>query len=243
MIVNSTAVVTGASSPIGRAIALELARSGRSVVLHGFRNAEALQNLKLEVQSLGAATWTYMANFAIEEQLDAFCDFARECCDGAPQSLIIASSSGVMRPMGSLTRKHLDWTFRVSSFPVLELSVNLQASSIVLVSSLGARMVVPSYAALGAAKSAAETLARYLAVELAPMCRVNVISAGLVKTSSAKRLEGYAELVEKKSASTPASRLVVPEDIARVARWLCDPDSSMVTGNTIYLDGGERLRY
>lgn len=240
---NGTAVVTGASSPIGSAIALELARSGRSVVLHGFRNVESLETLKLEVESLGVTAWSYLANFADERQLHAFSEYVTECCGGSPDSLIIASSSGVMRPIESVTRKHLDWTFSVTSFPVLELSIRLKAASIVIVSSLGARLVVPSYSVLGAAKSAAESMVRYLAVELAPMCRVNAVSAGLVKTASAERLQGYEHLVEKTLESSPVSRLVVPQDIAMVTKWLCSADAYMVTGNTIYVDGGERLLY
>ncbi len=243
MDVKGTAIITGASSPIGGAIALELARSGYSVVLHGFRNVESLETLKREVETLGVKAWSYLANFADEHQLHGFSDYATECCEGTPDSLIIASSSGVMRPVGSVTRKHLDWTFSVTSFPVLELSIRLRASSIVIVSSLGARMVVPSYSILGAAKSAAESMVRYLAVELAPLCRVNAISAGLVKTTSAERIQGYEDLVEKKIAASPAARLVTPQDIAHVAKWLCSADACMVTGNTVYVDGGERLLY
>jgi NAD(P)-dependent dehydrogenase (short-subunit alcohol dehydrogenase family) len=113
---------------------------------------------------------------------------------------------------------------------------------IVGLSSLGSRFYTPSYAALGAAKSAIENLTRYLAVELAPFqISVNVVCGGFIDTETMKMIQDYDRVTAAIVARTPAARLGRPEDVAGVVAFLCSPDADWVRGQTIIADGGFSL--
>ena len=103
--------------------------------------------------------------------------------------------------------------------------------------------MVPHYAAIGMAKAAMEAAVRYLAVELAPKCRVNAISAGLVRTRAAMLLPEFESMEEAAIEDTPMKRLVVPQDVADLASFLLSDRASMLTGTVITLDGGHGLRW
>lgn len=239
---GSWTVVTGGSSPIGFQIAKDFAERGSSVILQGFRDLQTLKEAEEEIGRLGVGVRTYRANFAESTELDSFCDFALAESGGTISNLVIASASGVMKPARDLTRRHLEWTFAVTAFPVLQLCAVLNPTSTVAISSLGSERTVPDYAAVGSSKAALEAFVRYLAVELAPACRVNAISAGLVDTPSALLLPAYEELRSEIVTRTPMGRLATPKDISRVATWLCGPDAEMLTGEVLHLDGGQRLQ-
>lgn len=114
--------------------------------------------------------------------------------------------------------------------------------SVLALSSLGASRVLPGYGIVGASKAALETLVRYLAVELAPRCRINAISPGLVDTDSLRKFPNAEDLLREGAASTPAGRLTTPGDIGPLAAFLLSEDAAMITGQTIVVDGGYSLR-
>ena len=93
-------------------------------------------------------------------------------------------------------------------------------------------------------KAALESLTRYLAVELAPQgIRVNAVSGGLVKTEALDHFEDRENMIEQATQDTPAGRMVTPEDIARAVAFLCLPESQMIIGQTIVVDGGMTLAW
>ena len=108
-------------------------------------------------------------------------------------------------------------------------------------SSLGSRYYVPSYAALGAAKAAIESLARYLAVELAPDINVNVVCGGFVDTDSMRMVPDYDTVVRTVAEQTPARRVGRPEDLAAIVAFLCSAESDWIRGQTLVADGGFSL--
>jgi enoyl-[acyl-carrier protein] reductase III len=112
---------------------------------------------------------------------------------------------------------------------------------IVAISSLGSRFHVPSYAALGAAKAAMESLARSLAVELAPEVNVNVVCAGFIESDSLRSAPDYERIVAKVAEHTPGGRMGRPEDVASVVAFLCDAESDWIRGQTLVVDGGFSL--
>jgi enoyl-[acyl-carrier protein] reductase III len=112
----------------------------------------------------------------------------------------------------------------------------------VSISSLGSRMVLPIYTAVGVSKAALEAITRYLAIELAPMgiC-VNGIAAGAVETEALKFYTADPNLPQHIWKTTPAGRMVQPEDIANLVAFLCDDQSTMIRGQIIVIDGGVSL--
>ena len=113
---------------------------------------------------------------------------------------------------------------------------------IIGLSSLGSQFYLPDYAALGAAKAVMETLARYLAVELAPWnVNVNVVSGGFVDTASMRMAPNFDQIVTDVVARTPAGRVATPEDLAGIVAFLCSPESDWIRGQTLVADGGYSL--
>jgi len=112
----------------------------------------------------------------------------------------------------------------------------------VSISSLGSRLAWPIYTAVGVSKAALEALTRYLAIELAPMgiC-VNGIAAGAVESEALKMYTEGQDLPQLSWQTTPAGRMVQPEDIANVVAFLCSDEAAMIRGQIIVIDGGVSL--
>jgi enoyl-[acyl-carrier protein] reductase III len=147
--------------------------------------------------------------------------------------------------------KGWDWTMDINAKSFLfasQLAVPLMekrsGGKIISITSPGAERVLPEYVVVGASKAALNALTRYLAVELAPKnIVVNGISPGVVATDVMKHFSAFQDenLLEKISVNTPVGRLTQPEDIAKVAAFLCSPDAEMICGQIINVDGGIAL--
>jgi enoyl-[acyl-carrier protein] reductase III len=112
----------------------------------------------------------------------------------------------------------------------------------VALSSQGASRVLPGYMVVGASKAALETVARYLAVELGPRgIRVNVVSPGIVDTDALRHFPAREQLLGEGTAKTPLGRLASPQDVAEMVSFLTSERATMVTGQTLVIDGGAGL--
>jgi enoyl-[acyl-carrier protein] reductase I len=107
---------------------------------------------------------------------------------------------------------------------------------------LGSTRVVPNYNVMGVAKAALEAAVRYLANDLGPSnIRVNAISAGPVKTASARAVKDLSALLEKAPSRAPLRRNCDPAEVADTAVFLASDLGRGVTGNTIFVDAGLQL--
>lgn len=115
-----------------------------------------------------------------------------------------------------------------------------EGSTILFLTSMGARRAIPDYGAVGIAKAAGEALVRYLAVELAPRgIRVNSISPGAVRTKAFDAMfQAPDQVIAQMAERSPRKKALALEEIAFVARTLCDPRCSGVSGQVITIDGG-----
>lgn len=125
-----------------------------------------------------------------------------------------------------------------SALPVLS-----RGSSIVFISSAGARVARQGYGAIGVGKALAESLIRYLVPELAPRgIRINAVAPGLVETSSVADMVGgdvaAAKLFESMAKAIPAGRMTEDRDYTSVVEFLLSPASEFVHGQTIHANGG-----
>jgi enoyl-[acyl-carrier protein] reductase III len=243
------ALVTGASRGIGRGIALALAEAGADVIVHFARKAGMAQEVVAEIQAMGRQALAVKANFAEKEKIDAMMDHIQDAFGGC-DIFVANAATGGFRPMLDTSDKHWDWTMDVNARSILHCVKRLVPDMerqgwgrIVTVTSLGGIRVVPNYSAVGLSKSVVESLTRYLAVELAPKgIIVNAISPGLVDTDALSNTGvDVASTLENVRWRNPTRRLVTPQDVGRVATFLCSDAAEMIVGQTLYVDGGFSL--
>lgn len=240
---GKVALVTGSSRGIGRAIALKLASEGADVIINYFRRKSAAEAVAQEAAAYGVKTLTVKANVGEPEQLDSL--FRQiEAMFGRLDILVSNAASGVARSAMELDAKGWDWTMDINARAFLlcaQKAVPLMqdGGKMVAISSLGSRMVFPIYTAVGVSKAALEALTRYLSIELAPRgISVNAVSAAAVETEALKVYTQDPNLPQPLWKTTPAGRMVQPEDIANVVAFLCSEDAAMIRGQVIIIDGG-----
>ena len=177
---RGTMLVTGGTRGIGRAISLRFARAGAAVISNYIRNEKAAAELKglaaqegLPIEAVGADVTSPRGLEQIERAVKDV---------GEPLSgFVHCAATGVHRPFTELTKRHLEWTFSLNVAAFFDLMKVLalhfsETASVVAVSSMGAMRALPSYSVVGASKGALSSLARHLAVELAPKgIRVNIL--------------------------------------------------------------------
>jgi enoyl-[acyl-carrier protein] reductase I len=114
-----------------------------------------------------------------------------------------------------------------------------KGGSLVTMTYHGAEEVVPHYGLMGPVKAALESMVRYLAAELGPRnIRVHAVSPGPVPTRAASGIEDFDGLMQEVARKSPLRRLATTAEVAQLTRFLCGPESSGMTGQTIYVDGG-----
>jgi enoyl-[acyl-carrier protein] reductase III len=117
-------------------------------------------------------------------------------------------------------------------------------STVFFLTSRGGRVVVPNYAAIGVAKALAESLIRYLAVELAPKgVRINAVAPAIVETDAVRALFGAqaSNLVRDAASHNPSGRGVTDADYTNLMRWLASPEAEFIQGQVIFVNGGANL--
>ena len=114
--------------------------------------------------------------------------------------------------------------------------------TIMTLSYLGSQRVITNYNVMGVAKAALEASVRYLAADLGPRnIRVNAISAGPIKTASARGIPGLSIILEHVAAKAPLRRNSDPAEVADAAVFLASPLGRGVTGNVLYVDAGYQI--
>ncbi len=243
---GSRVIVTGGTRGIGRAISLQLARAGAQVIANYARNDKAAQALQAEAAEQQLALEVLRADLTLPKGLDAVRE-RLEQPSGATLSLVHCAATGVHHAFESLSAKHWDWTMSLNVrafFELVRQTLPLlgPGSAIVAVSSAGAVRAVPAYSAVGASKGALESLARHLAVELAPRgVRVNILSPGSVLTDAWAAFPDRDERIAEAVRRAPMHRMVDLEEIAQAAQFLCSRAAGGIVGHTLVVDGGTRI--
>ena len=240
-------LITGGTRGIGRAIALRLARERpRQIVVAYCSNHAAARQTVAELEALGVPAASIPTEVSREELLAQLFEQVRERW-GRLDVFVSNAARTAFTPTLDLSSRSWQRTLDINARAFLlgaQHAARLmeEGGRIIGLSSLGSRYYVPNYAALGVAKAAIETLARYLAVELAPRgINVNVVCGGFIDTDSTRMVPDHAHVVEQVVARTPAGRMGRPEDLAGIVAFLCSPDSDWIRGQTLIADGGFSL--
>jgi len=240
MFSKQVALVTGGSRGIGRAICLELARNGSYVIINYRSNIKAAQDtLELIHQGggMGEIVCFDVANpketeRSIEalliqhEAIDILVNNAGETAD----SLFVLMSSDEWT---KVLNTSLQGFYNVTK-PVLMKMVSRKHGFIVAISSVSARLGHRGQTNYSAAKAGLEGACRSLASEVARLgIRVNVVAPGLIETEMLQSVP--RDMIKQ---IIPMGRVGLPEEVAKVVRFLCSEDASYITGQVISVNGG-----
>ncbi|WP_433062100.1 SDR family NAD(P)-dependent oxidoreductase [Dactylosporangium sp. CS-033363] len=235
-----TALVTGATAGIGRAVAVQLADRGAEVVVHG-RDPERGAQVVQEIAERGGR-----ARFVAADLTDA-ADVARLAA-AAGEVDILVNNAGVYAFIGTPETSAADFDrhFAINTrAPFLLVGALAPAMAerghgvIVNVTSTAATAVAPVGTAYGASKAAMELLTRSWATEFgAAGVRVNGVSPGPVRTDGTRQIMG--EHVDLLGRTNIRGRVGEPDEIADVVLFLADDRSSYINGTVILANGGER---
>jgi glucose 1-dehydrogenase len=255
-LIGQKALVTGANSGIGRAVAVALGEAGADVVVNYVDQEGAAAEVVREIQSHGVSAYAHKADVSREDEVQPM--FARMFAQFGTIDILVANA-GLQRdaPFHAMTLEqwntvlgvNLTGQFLCAREALREFlrrgvveAVSCAAGKIICMSSVHQEIPWAGHVNYAASKGGVMMMMRSLAQEVAPhRIRVNGIAPGAVRTpintAAWQTPEAYAGLMQL----VPYRRIGEPEDIARAAVWLASDDSDYVVGTTLFVDGGMTL--
>lgn len=248
VLAGKTALVTGASSGMGKATAALLAQDGASVVIMG-RREDLLQNAREELRSQvpGARIECFVGDAGSETSARA----AVEMAHGLEQRLDIIVSAvgkGVYKPLLLCDESDMLDEFRaevLTAFFMIRFGAPLmpEGGSIVCVSSTAGTLPCAGLSPYATAKAGLEMLVRVSALELGKaQVRINAVRPGFTRGEGTASMFANPDVLQSFTDFIPMGRGGESNDLARALRFLAGPESGWVTGQIFAADGGQELR-
>ena len=241
--IEKTALVTGASRGIGRAIALALASKGFAVALNYAGSHDAAEAVKKEIEDAGGKAFTVQGDVSKSEDVDRIFKTVKDEFGGLD---VLVNNAGINRDALLIRMKESNWddviaTDLKSDFLTTKAAAAMmmrkRKGSIINISSVVGIMGNIGQANYAAAKAGVIGLTKACAKEMAARnFRVNAVAPGFIETAMT---DGIPEKIrEGMIASIPMGRMGQPEDIARAVCFLASDDASYITGQVLVVDGG-----
>lgn len=246
-----TALVTGGSRGIGRAIAERFAAEGANIAINYTSNAEAAQEVAAVVEQQGRTARTYQADVAVESACVSMCDAAME--DFGQIDILVNNaglgSAAINRPtITDATNEQWQRLLGVNLWGPIYLCRklaphmrNADRSDVIMISSIAAQALNPGFGVYSVSKAALEAMAHTLAREEKKHgMRVNMIAPGLVDTDMGRRIvaaTGGSTDIRDVDARSPFGFVCTPDDIAATALHLCSEDGRYITNQRITISG------
>lgn len=239
---GKTALVTGGSRGIGRAICEMLAAEGARVAVNYQRNEAAARETLERIRPHAEKAIAVLGDVAQEEHVRGMIERVND--DLGPIDLLVNNAGiFVARPHTAITFAHWKKTFGVNvdgpfltTWAVKDQMIARGFGRIVNISSLAGVVIKPDLIDYATTKAAVIAFTRHCAAAFAPHIRVNCVAPGLTDTDMARGAD--PELVQNLIAATPLQRMADPSEIASTVRFLLSEESSFITGQTIVACGG-----
>jgi NAD(P)-dependent dehydrogenase (short-subunit alcohol dehydrogenase family) len=244
-----TAFVTGASRGIGRSIALALGRAGAAVACAA-RALDQIESAAAEIEAAGGRACAIQLDVTRGAQITAAVRDAEAALGPVD---ILVNNAGITLDKPSVEVTDEDWdavltTNLASMFrccrAVAPGMIERGRGKIINIGSMYGKLGVSHYAAYCASKAAADGLTRSLAAEWARHgIQVNCLAPGYMNTDIPRAAMAEPKTRERFLSKVPARRLGEPEEAAALAVYLASPASDFMTGQTVYLDGGQTMAW
>jgi NAD(P)-dependent dehydrogenase (short-subunit alcohol dehydrogenase family) len=239
---DKVAIVTGASSGIGRAAAISFGKAGAKVVVVARREDKGQETVRLVQEASGEAVFVQAdvtkasdVEAMVEKTLETYgrLDYAFNNAGSGTSGKVVDLSEADWELEINANLKSV-WLSMKYEIPAMQQS---GGGAIVNISSQGALLGVATYGAYGAAKAGVIALSRAAAAEYsADRIRINTVSPGAVKTDL--WAGAPPEMLDQVAAGIPLQRIGAPEDIAEAVVYLCSDGAAFITGHNLVIDGG-----
>jgi glucose 1-dehydrogenase len=250
------ALVTGANSGIGKAVALSLAAAGADVVVNYVSRPEAAEEVARQIINEGGNAFTHCANVARENEVQAM--FKRMISEFGTIDILV-NNAGLQKDSAIDQMSLADWQFvldvnltgqflcareAVREFKRrgIRRDVSCAAGKIICMSSVHEVIPWAGHVNYAASKGGVMLMMKSIAQEVAPhRIRVNSVCPGAVRTPINMEAWGTPEAYRELMKLIPYKRIGEPDDIGRAVVWLASDDSDYIHGASIFVDGGMTL--
>jgi len=243
---GKTAVVTGAGTGIGQAIALAFAKEGASVVVDYVGNASVAEDTLNKINALGGKAVGVAADVSNPDHVSAL---LQQTLAAFGRLDILVNNAGIEKKFAFVDYPFEEWqkilavnltgTFLCSQGAAKQMIAQGGGGRIINISSIHEDLAFPLNAPYTATKGGIRMLMRTIAVELAPhQITVNNIGPGAIFTPIDLDVENDSKLNDQILAEIPMGRWGKPEEVAQLAVYLASDDAAYVTGSTHFIDGG-----
>lgn len=245
---NKTAIVTGSSKGLGKAIAIGLAQEGAKVLINYNASEEQARDVVQEIESLGSSALMYKANTSIKDEVDNMVSFAEETWGTID---ILVNNAGIMYNTPFLEIPEAEWDHLISTNvkgyflcgqAVGKVMKKHNKGKIINISSTRQVQAWPGNAHYCTSKGAIYMMTRAMAVELAPLgIQVNSIAPGTFITDLNRKNFSDEQTRAARIQNIPVGRLGEPEELVGAAVLLASGESDFINGASIMIDGGQTI--
>lgn len=240
---SKTAIISGASRGIGRAVALELAGEGVNISFNYLKSSNDALALEKEINKLGVKVKSFQVDIKDYRAVKSWVDDTKQLFGSID---IIINNAGVIKDKAlalmepddwhDVINTNLDGTFNLTRAAIIGL-IKQKGGAIVNITSVSGIVGIPRQTNYSASKAGIIGFTKSLAREVASYnIRVNAVAPGFIETDIIKELkEDYKDQIVKQ---IPLSRLGKPEEVAKIIKFLVSEDAGYITGQTFVIDGG-----